>query len=58
MLEGRIERESDSRVDLVWARGARIGLEHHPDAPPGVDRLEVEGLPEACTLIGTRFVPI
>jgi catechol 2,3-dioxygenase-like lactoylglutathione lyase family enzyme len=58
ILEGRIERESGSRVDLVWTRGARIGLEHHPDAPPGVDRLEVEGLPEACTLIGTRFVPI
>jgi hypothetical protein len=29
----------------------------HPDAPPGVDRLEVEGLAEACTVIGTRFVP-
>ncbi len=46
ILEGEIEHESETRVDLVWARGARIGLEHRPDAPPGVDRLEVEGLAE------------
>lgn len=57
ILEGDIERESDDRVDLVWARGARIGLEHRPDAPAGVDSLEVEGLAEECTVIGTRFVP-
>ena len=57
ILEGEIERESDERVDLVWPRGARIGLEHRPDAPPGVDRLEVEGLADEHTVIGTRFVP-
>ena len=57
MLEGEIEHESDQRVDLVWPRGARIGLESQPDAPPGVDRLEVEGLAEERTVIGTRFVP-
>jgi methylmalonyl-CoA/ethylmalonyl-CoA epimerase len=57
ILEGEIERESGTRVDLVWPRGARIGLEHRPDAPPGVDRLEVEGLADECTMIGTRFVP-
>jgi methylmalonyl-CoA/ethylmalonyl-CoA epimerase len=57
ILEGDIERESETRVDLVWPRGARIGLEHRPDAPPGVDRLEVEGLADECTVIGTRFVP-
>ena len=56
-LEGRVEHESDRRVDLVWPRGARIGLELQLDAPPGVDRLEVEGLAEACTVIGTTFVP-
>ena len=57
ILEGAIERESADRVDLVWPRGARIGLEHRPDAPPGVDRLEVEGLADEHTVIGTRFVP-
>jgi methylmalonyl-CoA/ethylmalonyl-CoA epimerase len=58
ILEGDIEHESDDRVDLVWARGARIGLEHRPDAPAGVDRLEVEGLVDERTVIGTRFVPV
>ena len=33
ILQGEIERESAQRVDLVWPRGARIGLEHRPDAP-------------------------
>jgi catechol 2,3-dioxygenase-like lactoylglutathione lyase family enzyme len=58
ILEGDIEHESDDRVDLVWPRGARVGLEHRPDAPPGVDRLEVEGLADELTVIGTRFVPV
>jgi methylmalonyl-CoA/ethylmalonyl-CoA epimerase len=57
VLEGEVECESARRVDLVWPRGARIGLESHPDAPAGVDRLEVEGLAEERTVIGTRFVP-
>jgi hypothetical protein len=58
LLQGDIERESDTRVELVWPRGARIALELHPDAAPGVDRLEVEGLAEPCTIIGTRFLPV
>jgi len=57
ILGGDVERESDGRIDLVWPRGARIGLESHPDAPAGVDRLEVEGLEEERIVIGTRFVP-
>jgi catechol 2,3-dioxygenase-like lactoylglutathione lyase family enzyme len=57
LLEGAVEHESDRRVDLVWPRGARIGLELHAGAPPGVDRLEVEGLAEAHTVIGAHFVP-
>lgn len=57
ILEGDVEREEDERVDLVWPRGARISLESKPDAPPGVDRLEVEGLADPYTLIGTHFVP-
>jgi catechol 2,3-dioxygenase-like lactoylglutathione lyase family enzyme len=57
ILGGETEHESDQRVDLVWPRGARIGLEARPDAPAGVDRLEVEGLTVARTVIGTHFVP-
>jgi methylmalonyl-CoA/ethylmalonyl-CoA epimerase len=57
ILGGEVEHESDQRVDLVWPRGARIGLEARPDAPAGVDRLEVEGLAVARTVIGTHFVP-
>ena len=58
ILDGVIEHERDRRVDLVWPRGARIGLEHRPDAPAGVDRLEVEGLAEECTIAGTVFTPV
>jgi catechol 2,3-dioxygenase-like lactoylglutathione lyase family enzyme len=57
ILGGDLEHESAQRVDLVWPRGARISLESRPDAPAGVDRLEVEGLAEACTVIGTHFAP-
>jgi methylmalonyl-CoA/ethylmalonyl-CoA epimerase len=57
ILGGDIEHESDHRVDLVWPRRARISLESRPDAPAGVDRLEVEGLADARTVIGTHFVP-
>ena len=57
MLEGEVERESDRRVELVWPRGARIALELRADTTPGVDRLEVEGLAQEVTVIGTRFVP-
>ena len=58
ILEGDVEHESERRVDLVWPRGARIGLELRPDAPPGIERLEVEGLAEERTMIGTHFVPV
>jgi catechol 2,3-dioxygenase-like lactoylglutathione lyase family enzyme len=58
VLHGTIERATDTRVDLVWPRGARIGVELQPDASPGVDRLEVEGLEKPCTIVGTRLVPL
>ena len=58
VLQGDIEREDEARVDLVWPGGARVGLEHQPGATPGVDRLEVEGLTEPRTMLGTRFVPV
>jgi hypothetical protein len=57
-LEGVVERESDPRVELVWPRGARLALELHRDAAPGVHRLEVEGLRAERTVAGTRFVPL
>jgi len=57
VLQGDVEHESDAYAELVWPRGARIGLEHNAGAPPGIDRLEVAGLPAERTLIGTRFVP-
>ena len=58
MLEGVVERESAERVELAWPRGRRIALEQRTNASAGVDRLEVEGLHEERTLIGTRFVPV
>jgi hypothetical protein len=57
VLQGDVEREDGSRVDLVWPGGARVSLEHQPGASPGIDRLEVEGLSEPRTMLGTRFVP-
>ena len=57
VLQGDVEREASDRVDLVWPGGARLGLEQRADLPPGVDRLEVEGLAAERTLLGARFVP-
>jgi methylmalonyl-CoA/ethylmalonyl-CoA epimerase len=57
VLHGDVEREHEGRVELVWPHGARLALEQRTDAPPGVDRLEVAGLAEPRTVLGTRFVP-
>ena len=56
-LHGEIEAKRDGRVELVWPTGSRIAIESHPDALPGIDRLEIEGLAAPVELIGTRFVP-
>jgi catechol 2,3-dioxygenase-like lactoylglutathione lyase family enzyme len=58
VLQGDVEHEREARVDLLWPGGARIGLEQHADAVPGVDRLEVVGMRGERTIVGTRFVPI
>jgi catechol 2,3-dioxygenase-like lactoylglutathione lyase family enzyme len=58
VLQGDIEKEDATRVELVWPRGARIALEEQPNAMPGVDRLEVEGLAAETVVVGTRFVPL
>jgi methylmalonyl-CoA/ethylmalonyl-CoA epimerase len=57
LLHGEIEAKRDGRIELVWPTGSRIAIELHPDASPGVDRLEIEGLAEPIELVGTRFVP-
>jgi methylmalonyl-CoA/ethylmalonyl-CoA epimerase len=57
VLQGDVEAETAQTADLVWPRGSRIRLEQRADAPPGVDRLEVEGLDSEVTLAGTRFAP-
>ena len=58
ILQGDVEHETPTAADLVWPRGARIRLEETADALPGIDRLEVIGLNEERTVIGTRFTPI
>jgi catechol 2,3-dioxygenase-like lactoylglutathione lyase family enzyme len=58
VLEGEVEASNDGRTELVWPGGARIAIEHHAGAEPGVDRLEVDGLDEPVVLLGTRFVPV
>ncbi len=58
VLQGDVEHETPTSADLVWPRGARVRLEENADALPGVDRLEVVGLTEERTVIGTRFTPV
>jgi hypothetical protein len=58
ILQGDVEHETPTSADLVWPRGARIRLEETADALPGIDRLEVIGLNEERTVIGTRFTPV
>src|SRR5262249_16810543 len=57
LLYGEVEHKTDDRVELVWPGGSRVAIEHHPDAAPGVDRYEVEGLAQETMVIGARFSP-
>ncbi len=57
LLGGAVVGESADRIDLQWPGGAALSLEQNTDVAPGVDRLEIEGLTEAQTVLGTRFVP-
>jgi hypothetical protein len=57
VLQGDVEDEGNGTADLVWPHGARIRLEEHATAPPGIDRLEIEGLDTPRVEAGTRFVP-
>jgi len=55
VLQGDVECETATSADVVWPGGSRVRLEERGDAPPGIDRLEVEGLDSEVTLAGTRF---
>jgi methylmalonyl-CoA/ethylmalonyl-CoA epimerase len=55
LLQGDVESETATSADVVWPGGSRVRLEARDDAPPGIDRLEVEGLDGEVTLAGTRF---
>lgn len=57
LLDGEPERETAGALDLVWPGGGRLRIEERPGAGPGVDRLEVAGLPRAVEVLGTSFVP-
>ena len=55
VLDGDVVDDRAGGVELAWANGSRIRVESRDR--PGVDRLEVEGLEQEQTVIGTRFVP-
>ncbi len=42
LLHGTEVAGGEGWFDLEWPGGARIKLEHRPDLPPGVDRLEAD----------------
>ncbi|MDQ1533438.1 MAG: hypothetical protein QOF28_1199 [Actinomycetota bacterium] len=57
LLDGReIARDADS-VELAWPEAGRVRIERREGQPPGVDRLEVEGLAAPTNVIGTWFTP-
>jgi methylmalonyl-CoA/ethylmalonyl-CoA epimerase len=57
MLRGDVTSESATNAELVWPNGSRILLEAVPDAKPGIDRLEIAGVPQPVEIIGTKLVP-
>lgn len=58
VLEGSPVADGARGVELAWPDGAHLRLEHQPDAPGGIDRLEgdVDGEPFDTVVIGTRLV--
>jgi methylmalonyl-CoA/ethylmalonyl-CoA epimerase len=56
VLGGAPDPACADECQVVWPGGARIALEHHPDAEPGIDRFELTGLePGDRNIGGTRF---
>jgi methylmalonyl-CoA/ethylmalonyl-CoA epimerase len=56
LLQGDVLATRDGAVELGWPTGARLLVERR-DGPPGVDRLEVEGLDAERIVLGVRFTP-
>jgi methylmalonyl-CoA/ethylmalonyl-CoA epimerase len=56
LLQGDLLSTRDGAVELGWPTGARLLLEQR-DGPPGIDRLEVEGLGSEHVVLGTSFTP-
>jgi catechol 2,3-dioxygenase-like lactoylglutathione lyase family enzyme len=55
----KVSDADDARdgTELAWPGGGSVRIERRPDRPPGVDRLEVEGLAAPTNVIGTWFTP-
>jgi methylmalonyl-CoA/ethylmalonyl-CoA epimerase len=57
LLDGAVAAEGEHFIELSWPGGARLRIEPDAARAAGVDRLEVEGIDDEHTVIGTRFVP-
>lgn len=57
VLDGEQTAEDADGVELTWPGLGCVRVERRPDVPPGVDRLEVEGLAAPTNVIGTWFTP-
>lgn len=56
LLEGApIEDRRGDALELEWPGGGRLLLEPAPDAPPGIDRLELERPRRDLEICGARF---
>ena len=55
LLAGTVtEAGDDGSLDVSWP-GGDLRIERRTDRPPGVDRLEIEGLPAPVNVLGTWF---
>lgn len=52
VLGGSPDPECADECRVVWPGGARIGVEHHTGAAPGIDRFELTGLEPGDRYIG------
>ncbi|MCZ7535300.1 MAG: VOC family protein [Acidimicrobiia bacterium] len=55
LLGGHEGASGDGWVELAWPGGARLRLEERHDRPPGIDRLEIDGVDAEITVAGTRL---
>jgi catechol 2,3-dioxygenase-like lactoylglutathione lyase family enzyme len=57
LLGGEQIVDDNDGVELTWPGDGCVRIERRPDSPPGVDRLEVEGLAAPTSVVGTWFTP-